>query len=91
MVKKVVGQSYAFSHQMDSGVRRIILLLNESIEARDIPGFMAKSDGIRRKLFFQGKIFYIGRCHSKHTFREGCLSEQEDEEQQFPTEQNENR
>ena len=52
---------------------------------------MTTSDGIRRKLFFHGKVFYCGRCHSKHTFHEGCPSEQEDEEQQPPTEQNENR
>ena len=29
VVKKVVGQSYTFNHQIDSGLRRIILLLNE--------------------------------------------------------------
>ena len=52
---------------------------------------MKTSDGIRRKLYFQGKIFYCGRCHSKYTFHEGCPSDQEDEEQQPLTEQNENR
>ena len=52
---------------------------------------MTTSDSIRRKLFFQGKVFYCGRCHSKHTFHEGCPSEQEDEEQQSPKEQNESR
>ena len=87
----MVGQSYAFHHQINGDLRRIILLLNEDVEARDIPGFMKTSDGIRRKLHFQEKIFYCGRCHSKHTFHEGCPSDQEDEEQQPPTEQNENR
>ena len=91
VVKKVVGQSYAFHHQINGGLRRIILLLNEDVEARDISGFMKTSDGIRRKLYFQGKIFYCGRCHSKYTFHEGCPSDQEDEEQQPPPEQNENR
>ena len=91
MGKKVVGQSYAFSPQIDSGLRRIILFLNEEVGARDIPGFMATSDGIRRKLFFEGKFFYCGRCHSKHTFYEGCPFQQEDEEQQPQTEQNKNR
>ena len=87
VVKKVVGQSYAFNHQINSGLRRIILLLNEDVEARDVPGFVTTSDGIRKKLFFQGKVFYCGRCPSKHTFHKGCPSEQEDEEQQPPTEQ----
>ena len=49
------------------------------------------SDGIRRKLFFHGKVFYCGRCQSKHTFPEGYSSEQVDGEQQPPTEQNERR
>ena len=51
VVKKVVGQFYAFNHKIDSGIRRIILLLNEDVEARDIPGFTTTSDVIRRKLF----------------------------------------
>ena len=91
VVKKVVGQSYAFYHQIGSGLRRNILFLNEDIEEKDIPSFMTTSDDIRRKLFFQWKVFYSGRYHSKHTFYEGCASEQEDEEQQHPTKQNENR
>ena len=52
---------------------------------------MTMSDGIRRKLFFHGKVFYCGRCQSKHTFPEGYSSEQVDGEQQPPTEQNERR
>ena len=79
------GQSHAFNHQIDSD------LLNEEVEARDIPGFMTRSDSIRRKLFFHGKVFYCGRWHSKHAFHEGCPSEHGDEEQQPPTEQNKNR
>ena len=59
VVKKVVGQSYAFNHQINSGLRRIILLLNEDVEARDVPGFVTTSDGIRKKLFFQGKVFTV--------------------------------
>ena len=35
--------------------------------------------------------FLCGRCHSKHTFHKGCLSEQGDEKQQPSTEQNKNR
>ena len=75
VVKKMAGQSYAFSCQIGNGLRRIILLLNEHLEARDIPGFTTTSDGTRRKLFFQEKIFYCGRCHSKHTFHESFPSE----------------
>ena len=45
------------------------------------------SSGIRRKLFFQGKIFYCSRCHRKNTFHEGCPSEQEDEVQWNKVEQ----
>ena len=91
VVKKVVGQSYAYNHLIDIGLRRIFFLLNEDVEARDIPSFMTTSDGIGRKLFFQGKVFYCGRCRSKHTFHEGCPSEQRDEEQQPLTEQNKSR
>ena len=40
VVKRVVGQSYAFNHQIDTGLRSIILLLNEDVEEKDISGFM---------------------------------------------------
>ena len=49
---------------------------------------MTTSDSIKRKLFFQVKVFYCG--HSKHTFHENCPSEQRDEEEP-PKEQNKNR
>ena len=71
MAKTVVGQSYAFSYETHSGLRCIILLLNKDVEARDIPGSMKTSDYIWRKIFFQRKVFYCGRYHSKHTFHEG--------------------
>ena len=90
VVKKVVGQSHAFNHQIDIGLRCIIFLLNEDVKSRDIPGFTTTSNGIRRKLFFRGKVFYCARCHSKHAFHEGCPSEQGGEEQRPPTKQNEN-
>ena len=90
VVRKAVGQSHTFNQQIDSGLR-LIILLNEDVKATDIPGFMTLSDDIRRKLFFQGKVFYCGRCDSKHTFYKDCSSEQGDEEQQPRTEQNENR
>ena len=91
VVRKVVGQPHTFNQQIDSGLRLIILLLNEDVKATDIPGFMTLSNDIRRKLFFQGKVFYCSRCHSKHTFYKDCSSKQEDEEQQPRTEQNEIR
>ena len=91
LVKKVVGKSHAFSHKIDSGLRRIILLLNEDDEARNIPGFMATSNSIRKKLFLQGKVFYWHRWQSKHTFHRVSLSEQVNEEQQSLLKQNENR
>ena len=50
---------------------------------------MTTSDSIKRKLFFQVKVFYCR--HSKHTFHENCPSEQRDEEEQPPKEQNKNR
>ena len=50
LVKKVVGQSYALKHQIDSSLRNIILLLNEDVEARDIPCSMTMSDDTRRKV-----------------------------------------
>ena len=43
-------------------VRGAILLLNQDVEARDVLDFMTTSYGIRRKLFFQEKVFYCGRC-----------------------------
>ena len=91
LVKKVVGKSHAFSHKIDSCLRRIILLLNEDDEARDVPGNMATSNGIRKKLFLQWKVFYWHRWQCKHTFHRVSLSEQVNEEQQSLLKQNENR
>ena len=65
--------------------------MNEDVETGDIPGFMIMSDGITKKLFFQGKVSYRGRCHSKNNFHEACPSKQGVEKQQPPTEQKENR
>ena len=91
LVKKVVGKSHTFSHKIDSCLRRITLLLNEDDEARDIPGFMATSNGIRKKLLLQGKVFYWHRWQCKHTFHRASLSKQVNEEQQSLLKQNENR
>ena len=57
VVKKVFGQSFPLNHQIDSGLKCIILLMNDDGETRDIRGFMITPDGTRRKLFFQGNIF----------------------------------
>ena len=52
---------------------------------------MTTSSDIRKNFFFQGKVFYCGRCHSKHTFLKIFWDEKGDEEQQPPMEQNENQ
>ena len=77
VLKNLVGQSHSFNHQIDSDLRSIIVLMTEVVEARDIPRFMTTLDCIRRKLLFQGKLFYCGICHSKHTFHETCPPEHE--------------
>ena len=65
--------------------------MNEDAKTGDIPGFMTMSDAITKKLFFQGKVSYRGRCHSKSNFHGACPSKQGDEKQQPPTEQKENK
>ena len=45
VVKKVVRQSYASNNQIDASPRSINLLLNEDVEARDVPGFICTSGG----------------------------------------------
>ena len=58
------GEEYGWAISITKSivVRGAILLLNQDVEARDVPDFMTRSDGIRRKLFFQEKVFYCGRC-----------------------------
>ena len=53
-MKKVVGKSYASNYQIDASPRSIILLLNEEVEARDIPGFICTLGGNCRS---KGRFF----------------------------------
>ena len=77
-VKGIQRQTYHFNRRIDSGLRKIFLLLHDEVEARDLPGFITTSDGVRRKLFFQGRLFYCRKCGSRHTYHEGCQPTHED-------------
>ena len=43
VMEKGLRQSHAFKHGIRNGLRQIMLLLNEDVEARDISGFMTAS------------------------------------------------
>ena len=58
-VEGVQKQMHTFNCKIDSGLRKIFFLLHEGVEARNLPGFITTSDGIRRKLFFQGKSLVL--------------------------------
>ena len=71
VVKKVVTKSHHFNHnhQIDSGLRRIILLLNEDVETRQRP---TASGG---NIFSKERIFTAADAIVNGPFHEGFPSE----------------
>ena len=79
-VVEIIKRGHKFAKHIDSGVRKIILELEEGVLPRDLPWFVRTSDGVLRKLFFRGKVYLCRKCGTRHTFAERCLTSQNDEE-----------
>ena len=58
----------------------IFIMLNRDVKT--IPTSLRTSDGVRRKLFFKGKLYTCRYCCTKQTFTEGCPSEASQHNQQ---------
>lgn len=71
-VKRINHIGHSFNGSKDSGLRKVILDLHEDCTPRDVPGFWTTSDGVERKLFFRGKVFFCSKCRRNHTYSEGC-------------------
>lgn len=85
-IVKITKQGHKFANNIDSGLRKIFIMLNSDVQTRDIPGSIRTSDGIWRKLFFKGKLYFCGGCKTKHTYTEGCpVSHDEQREQNIET------
>ena len=81
-ILKITKQGHKFANNIDSGLRKIFVMLNNGVQTRDIPGSIRTSDGIWRKLSFKGKLYFCGGCGTKHTYTEGCpVSHDEQREQ----------
>ena len=65
---------------MDSGLQMILIMLNRDVKT--IPTSLRTSDGVRRKLFFKGKLYTCRYCCTKQTFTKGCPSEASQHNQQ---------
>ena len=81
-IEDIVEKKYDFPKHVDTGLWMILITLNEDVKARDIPTSLRTSDGVRRKLFFKGKLYICRDCGTKHTFTEGCPSEVSQQHQQ---------
>ena len=79
-VVEIIKRGHKFAKHIDSGVRKIILELEEGVLPRDLPWFIRTSDGVLRKLFFRGKVYLCRKCGTRHTYAECCLTSQNDEE-----------
>ena len=79
-VVEIIKRGHKFAKHIDSGVRKIILELEEGVLPRDLPWFIRTSDGVLRKLFFRGKVYLCRKCGTRHTYAERCLTSQNDEE-----------
>ena len=44
------------------------------MKVRELPTTAIFTDGIKRKLYYRGKLFFCKRCRSQHTFEDGCES-----------------
>ena len=83
----ITRKTHGFAKHIDSGLRRIFLVLHNDVRTRDIPASLRTSDGVWRKLFFRGKLYTCGGCGTKHTYTEGCPTSQQDQQQNCPTSQ----
>ena len=79
-VVEIIKRGHKFAKHIDSGVRKIILELEEGVLPRDLPWFVRTSDGVLRKLFFRGKVYLCRICGTRHTYTERCPTSQNDEE-----------
>ena len=79
-VVDIIKKGHTFAKHIDSGVRKIILELEEGVLPRDLPWSVRTSDGVFRKLFFRGKAYLCRKCGTRHTYTERCLTSQNDEE-----------
>ena len=74
-IEAIVEKKYDFAKHIDTGLRMVFITLNRDVKARDLPTFLRTSDGVRRKLFFKGKLYICRNCGTKHTYTEGCPPE----------------
>ena len=80
-VVKIIKGGHKFAKHIDNSRRKIFLTLNNRVQIRDTPGSIRTSDGVRIKLFFQGKLYFCRECGTKHTYTEGCYISQVDQQQ----------
>lgn len=69
---KITKQGHTFANNIESGLQKIFLMLNNAVQSRDIPGYIRILDGMWRKLFFKGKLYLCGGCSTKYTYTESC-------------------
>ena len=74
-IEAIVEKKYDFAKHIETGLRMVFITLNRDVKARDLPTFLRTSDGVRRKLFFKGKLYICRNCGTKHTYTEGCPPE----------------
>ena len=67
-VKRINYIAHSFERNIDSGLRKVILDLHEDCTPWDVPGFWTTSDGVERKLYFRGKVFFCAKCCQNHTY-----------------------
>ena len=75
VVKGISHRGYGFAPHIDSGLRRVFLHLHQGVNPESIPGFIALSDGVHRKLYFKGKKYLCAKCSTTHTYLEGCAEQ----------------
>ena len=80
-IQAIVAKKCDFAKHVDTGLRLIFITLNPDVKARDLPIFLSTSDGVRRKLYFKGKLYICRDCGTKHTFTEGCPPEASQQDQ----------
>ena len=89
-ITAIVRKKHDFAKHIDSGIRLIFLILYKDVKTTDIPGSLRTSDGVWRKLFFQGKSYMCKNCGTKHTHTQGCPTSQQyhfEQQQNYSTSQ----
>ena len=66
-----------YAPHVDSGMRTLVLQLNDGVKPSTLPRSFTDSNGITRQFHFKGKPYFCVKCYKNHTIYETCTADTE--------------